>query len=356
MRPVLIPVARTAWQQVLIRAGAVLLALVLAALLLAATGKDPGEVLLAMLDGAFGSAYGIQESLVRAIPLLLCGLGVALAARMRLWNIGAEGQFYMGACAAAGVALHAGTLPTVLLLPLMVLAGTVAGGLWAAVTGWMKNALQMNETITTLLLNYVAINWVTYLVYGPWKDPKGSNFPLSPMFSENAWLPAIWGRVHVGIFVALAAALLLWWTLRATRWGYQVRVIGESPAAATYAGMSIGRQVLLMLFVSGALAGLAGMMEVSGVVHRLQVNLSPGYGYTAIILAWVAKLNPLALVPVAVLFGGLQNGGYAVQTLGVPLATVGMMQGLLLFTVLGAELLTTHRLQFVRPHSTKEVA
>jgi len=357
MRPVLIPVERTGWQQVLIRLAAVLLALVLAALLLAATGKNPGEVLFAMLDGAFGSKYGMQESLVRAIPLLLCGLGVALAARMRLWNIGAEGQFYLGAVAATGVALKAGYMPAVLLLPLMLIAGAAAGGLWAAFAGWMKTALKMNETISTLLLNYVAINWVTYLVYGPWKDPKGSNFPLSPILSKAAWLPAVWGRAHVGFFVALAAALLLWWALRATRWGYQVRVIGESPAAAAYAGMSSGRQILLVLFISGALAGLAGMMEVSGVVHRLQTSLSPGYGYTAIILAWVAKLSPLALVPVALLFGGLQNGGYSVQTLGVPLATVGMIQGLLLFTVLGTELLTTHRLQFVvRPPRAKEVA
>ena len=356
MRPVLVPVERTTWQQVLIRLGAVLIALLLAALLLAVTGKAPAEVLMAMLHGAFGSKYGIQESLVRAIPLLLCGLGVSLAARMRLWNIGAEGQFYMGAVAAAGVALKAGQLPAALLLPLMVLAGMAAGGLWAWLAGWMKTRFKMNETITTLLLNYVAMNWVTYLVYGPWKDPKGSNFPLSPIFSESAWLPAIWGRVHVGLFLALAAAPLLWWALRTTRWEYQVRVIGESPTAATYAGMPIGRQVLLVLFASGALAGLAGMMEVSGVVHRLQVNLSPGYGYTAIILAWVSKLSPLALVPVAVLFGGLQNGAYSVQTLGVPLATVGMIQGLLLFTVLGAEILTTHRLQLARPISSKEVA
>jgi general nucleoside transport system permease protein len=359
MRPTLVPVERSTWQQFLIRTGAVLLALLLAALLLAATGKDPAEVLLEMLKGAFGSPYGLQESLVKAVPLLLCGLGVALAARMKLWNIGAEGQFFMGGFAAAGVALKAGQLPSALLLPLMALAGMLAGGLWGWVAGWMKTALKMNETITTLLLNYVAINWVTYLVYGPWKDPKGSNFPLSPIFPEGAWLPAIWGRVHVGLFAALAAAPLLWWALRTSRWGYQVRVIGESQSAAAYAGMRIGRQVLLVLFVSGALAGLAGMMEVSGVVHRLQANLSPGYGYTAIILAWVAKLNPLALVPVAILFGGLQNGGYSVQTLGVPLASVGMIQGLLLFTVLGAELLTTHRLQFARSAArpgTKEVA
>lgn len=352
MRPLLVPVERSAWQQVVIRLGAVLVAFILAAVLLAISGKNPAEVLGAMLQGAFGSRYGIQESLVRAIPLLLCGLGVALAARMRLWNIGAEGQFFLGAAAATGVALYAGNLPAVVLLSLMMLAAVAAGGLWAWIAGVMRTALRMNETITTLLLNYVAINWITYLVYGPWKDPKGNNFPLSPIFSQNAWLPAFWGRVHVGLFIALALAPVLWWALRSTRWGYQIRVIGESPGAAGYAGMPINRQILVVMFVSGALAGLAGMMEVSGVVHRLQTSLSPGYGYTAIILAYVAKLSPLALVPVAIFFGGLQNGGYAVQTLGVPLATVGMIQGLLLFTVLGAEILTTHRLQLARPART----
>jgi ABC-type uncharacterized transport system permease subunit len=357
VRFVVQPVQRPVWQQFAIRIGAVVLALLLSVLLLLVTGKDPVEVLGEMARGAFGSTYGIQESLLKAVPLLLCGLGVAIAAKMRLWNIGAEGQLFMGAFAATGVALKLSSLPGPLLLLVMALAGIVAGGLWAGFAGLMRTRLKMNETITTLLLNYVAINWVTYLVYGPWKDPKGSNFPLTPVFADAAWLPTIagWGRVHIGLFVALGLAILLWWALKATRWGYQVRVIGESPAAARYAGMKLGRQTLLVLALSGAFAGLAGMMEVSGVIHRLQTTLSPGYGYTAIILAWVAKLNPLALIPVAILFGGLQNGGYSVQTMGVPLASVGMIQGLLLFAVLGAELFTTNGVRLVRA-SQKEVA
>lgn len=283
------------------------------------------------------------------MPLLLCGLGVALASRMRLWNIGAEGQLFMGAFAAAGVALKLSSLPGPLLLVLMAGAGIVAGGLWAALAGLARTLFKMNETITTLLLNYVAINWVTYLVYGPWKDPKGTGFPLTPVFAKAAWLPTIgWGRVHIGLFIALLLAALLWWVLKATKWGFEVRVIGESPAAARYAGMKIGRQTLMVLALSGAFAGLAGMMEVSGVIHRLQPALSPGYGYTAIILAWIAKLNPLALIPVAILFGGLQNGGYSVQTMGIPLAAVGMIQGLLLFAVLGAETLTSHAIRLTR--------
>lgn len=353
----LVPVERPLWQQFVIRLGAVLVALLISALLLLVTGKDPLAVLGEMARGAFGSKYGIQESLLKAVPLLLCGLGVAVAARMRLWNIGAEGQLFMGAFAATGVALKLSSLPGPLQLLLMAVAGILAGGLWAALAGLLRTLFKMNETITTLLLNYVAINWVTYLVYGPWKDPKGSNFPLTPVFVKAAWLPTIsgWGRVHVGLFITLVLAALLWWALKATKWGFEVRVIGESPAAARYAGMKIAGQTLLVLALSGAFAGLAGMMEVSGVLHRLQPALSPGYGYTAIILAWVAKLNPLALIPVAILFGGLQNGGYSVQTLGIPLAAVGMIQGLLLFAVLGAETLTSNALRLTRS-TAKEAA
>lgn len=355
MRFAVVPTQRPLWQQFAIRLGAVVLALLLSALLLLVSGKDPVEVLGEMARGAFGSTYGIQESLLKAVPLLLCGLGVALAAKMRLWNIGAEGQLFMGAFAAAGVALKLSSLPSPLLLLLMAVAGVLAGAVWAGLAGLMRTRFKMNETITTLLLNYVAINWVTYLVYGPWKDKKGSNFPLSPIFADNAWLPTIWGRVHIGLFLVLGLAILLWWALRSTRWGYQVRVIGESPEAARYSGMKIAKQTLIVLALSGGFAGLAGMMEVSGVIHRLQATLSPGYGYTAIILAWVAKLNPLALIPIAILFGGLQNGGYSVQTMGVPLASVGMIQGLLLFAVLGAELFTTNGLRLVRA-TKREVA
>lgn len=344
-RLVIQPATRTGWQAALIRTGAVLVALLLSAVFLSLTGKDAFEVLGAMFQGAFGSSYGISETLVRAIPLVLTGLGVALASRMQLWNIGAEGQFYMGAFAAAGVALTLGQLPAVALLPLMVVAGCVVGGLWAFLPGLARAYFGTSETITTLLLNYVAINWISFLVYGPWKDPKGFNFPLTPMFSESAWLPTLWGRVHVGLIIALVAAALLWLVLWHTRWGYEIRVIGESPRAASYAGMSIRQNILLVMFISGALAGLAGMMEVSGVIHRLQKDLSPGYGYTAIIIAYLARLNPVALVVVSFLFGGLQAGGYSVQTMGVPLATAYMIQGAILFCVLGAELLTRNRVR-----------
>ena len=203
----------------------------------------------------------------------------------------------------------------------------------------------MNEIITTLMLNYVAILWVDYLVYGPWRDPAGFNFPLTAVFSDAAILPTLGdSRIHAGLFFGLAVAVMLYLIIYHTRWGYEIRVTGENPGAARYAGMNTTRNIMLVMLLSGAFCGLAGMAEVSGIAHRLQHGLSPGYGYTAIIIAWLSRLNPFAVILVAFLFAGLQVGGYIVQTSGIPSSMVYMLQGLLLFFVLGGELLTGYRL------------
>lgn len=336
---------RSSWERSAIRAGSVLLGLVVSALFVMSTGKSPVMVFGTMFSGAFGSWWGLTETLVRTTPLLLCSLGIALASRMQLWNIGAEGQLYMGAFGATFLALKFNYLPAYVLLPSMILAGMLMGGLWCLLPGIARAYLGTSETITTLLLNYVAVNWVSYFVYGPWKDPKGFNFPLSPTFADSASLPVLTGRVHVGLILALLLAAAFWWIQQNSRWGYEIRVIGESPSAAAYAGMNIKKNILLVMFVAGAMAGLAGMMEVSGVLHRLQKDISPGYGYTAIIITYLAQRNPLAMIVVAFLFGGLQAGAYSIQTKGVPLATAYMIQGAILFCVLGAELFTTSRLR-----------
>lgn len=335
------------WTAAAMRVGSVLVALLASAVLLEATGSDALKVYATLWDGAFGSVFGFTETLVRTIPLLLCGLGVALAFRMLLWNIGAEGQFHMGAFAAAGIALSFGDWPAWLLLPAMAIAAMLAGGAWCLLPALARAYLSTNEVITSLLLNYVAINWILYLVYGPWKDPYGFNFPFSPEFSENAMIPPLIGRVHAGLLVALLMAVLIHVILQRTRWGYEIRVVGESATAARYAGIPIVRNIVLVMFVSGALAGLAGMMEVSGVIGRLQRDISPGYGYTAIIVAYLARLHPLALVLAAFLFGGLQAGGYSLQILGVPLASVYMIQGSILFFVLAGEALSQYRIRWV---------
>ncbi|QGP91180.1 Branched-chain amino acid transport system / permease component [Neomoorella glycerini] len=328
---------------------AVILALGVGAIFLAVTGFNPLKVYQSMLYGVIGSKYGLSETVVKAIPLMLAGLGVSVAFRMLLWNIGAEGQFYMGAFGASFVALYFPHLPAYLMLPAMFIAGIVMGGLWAVLPALPKARWGVNEVITTLMLNYVAILWVDYLVYGPWKDPKGFNFPLTAPFSKAAILPTIAGtRVHLGLIFALLAAIVLSIILWHTRWGYEIRVIGESPRAARYAGIKIERNIILVMLLSGALAGLAGMSEVAGITHRLQHGISPGYGYTAIIIAWLAKLHPATIILVSFLFGGLIVGGYSVQTSGVPAATVSMLQGAILFFVLGGEILTRYRLHFGR--------
>ncbi|WP_276619898.1 ABC transporter permease [Syntrophomonas wolfei] len=316
---------------------------------LALSGFDPGETYLRMYRGAFGSSYAVSETMVKAIPLALCGLGVSLAFRIKLWNIGAEGQFYMGAFAASGAALFAGDLSAWLLLPLMFIAGFAAGGIWGFIPGALKAYWNVNETITTLMLNYVAILWVSFLVFGPWKDPSSMGFPLTPRFPAGGYLPTLGtSRVHMGLLIALLLAVIFFIVLQYTRWGYEVRVIGESQEAALYAGMDVTKNIILVMIISGGIAGAAGMIEVSGITHRLQQGISPGYGYTAIIVAWLARLNPFAILLVAFLFGALLVGGFGIQTFGIPFSIVLILQGAVLFFLLAGEIFLNNRIVVMR--------
>lgn len=326
----------------------VLLALIFCALFLFVTGKEPLLVYQTMFTGAFGSSYGISETVVKAIPLMLCALGISLAFRMQLWNIGAEGQFYMGTFGATWVALTFPEAPWYLVLPGMFLAGFGGGAIWGLLPAIPRALFKVNETITTLMMNYVAILWVDYLVYGPWRDPQGLNFPLTATFSQGATLPTIGGtRVHLGLFFALVAALLIYLILKYSQWGFEIKVLGESEGAGRYGGMNIARNIMLVMFISGGLAGIAGMAEVSGITQRLQHGISPGYGYSAIIIAWLARLNPWSIMGVSFLFGGLMVGGYSIQSSGLPAATVYMLQGAILFFVLGGEFFTRYRPKLV---------
>ncbi|MCL5058464.1 MAG: ABC transporter permease [Actinobacteria bacterium] len=327
----------------------VFLSLVLGGVFLSVTGHDPIEIYSKMFSGVFGSSFGLSETLVRAIPLMILGLGISVAFRMQLWNIGAEGQIYMGAFAASWVPLTFPHLPTYIMLPAMITAAMLAGGLWALIPAIPRAYLGVNEIITTLMLNYVAILWVEYLVFGPWRDPQGFNFPLSAPFPEAARLGSLGGsRVHGGILFALVIAVIIYIIINRTRWGYEIKVIGESEAAARYAGMDIRRNILLVMLLSGAICGLAGMSEVSGISGRLQHGVSPGYGYTAIIVAWLAKLNPFVIIVAAILFGGLQVGGYMVQSSGISAAVATMLQGAILFFVLGGEVFNRYRIRLGR--------
>lgn len=332
---------------VVVTLASLLAALVFGGIVLALAGENPLAVYWAMLNGALGDWNGVAETLVKTTPLLLAGLGVAVAFRMQLWNIGAEGQLYFGAIFATGTALF--VVPQAsgwVLVPLMVAAGLLGGALWGIIPGALRAWFGASEIITSLMLNYVAILFSDYLVHGPWKDPQAFGFPGTPQLPDAAWLPH-WGatRVHLGLGFGLLAALLLWIMFRRTRWGYEISVMGESPRAALYAGMPIKRSILLVMALSGALAGLAGMSEVAGIGHQLQRNLSPGYGYAAIIVAWLARLHPLGAVVVAFLLAALTVGGDRLQmSLGLPAAIAPMLQGTILFFLLGGDLLTRYRL------------
>jgi ABC-type uncharacterized transport system permease subunit len=326
-----------------------LLALIFGGIILLAAGANPLTTYKAMFLGAFGSKYNLSETMVKAIPLMLCGLGVSIAFRMLFWNIGAEGQLAVGGIAAAGVALFgAELLPTALLLPAMFVAGFVGGALWGLVPALLKAFIRVNEIITTLMMNYIAILWVEYLFYGPWKDPAGYGFPGTAQFPEAGWLPRLPGtRLHLGLAFGIVAATFIWLVLGRTKWGYEIRVIGENPRAATYAGISLMRNIILVMILSGGLAGLAGMAEVSGIAHRLQKGLTVGYGYTAIIVAWLGKLNPWGVLLVAILLAGLLVGGDQIQiTMQLPAAVALILQGAILFFMLGGELFTRYRLRW----------
>lgn len=341
----------------LVPVGSLVLALIIGAALLAASGANPWVTYRAMLEGAFGTPklwaegnyYNLAETLVKAIPLMLTGLAVGIAFRMLFWNIGAEGQLAMGAIAATAVALFLGnTLPAPLVLPVMVAVGFLAGAIWGLIPALLKAYLKVNEIITTLMMNYIGVLMVEFLFYGPWRDPKGYGFPGTAEFVQAAWLPRIPGtRVHLGLFFALIAAVFIWIVLSRTKWGYEIQVIGENPRAAAYAGINLALNIALVMLLSGGLAGIAGMAEVSGIGHRLQKGMTVGYGYTAIIVAWLARLNPWRTLVVAFLLAALLVGGDQIQmTMKLPSSTALILQGVILFCMLGGELFVQYRLRW----------
>lgn len=335
----------SAMKKFIISLTSIVLGLIFAGLFLLVTGKNPLEIYNEIIQSSVGSVYGFSETLVEMIPLALCSLGVSLAFRMQLWNIGAEGQFYMGAFGATYFALFYPNLPILILLPLMLLGGLFCGGLWALIPALPKAFWNVNETISTLLLNYVAYFWIAYLVYGPWKDPKGNNFPLTKQFTDSATIPAFGNtRISYAIYLMLIIAVALFFLIKYSKWGYEIRVSGSSRKAADYAGMNYVKNVLLVMFLSGAISGAAGMAEVSGVLHRLQQTISPGYGYTAILIALLARLNPLSILLASFLMGGLLVGGFSLQTSGYPSSMVSMFQGSILFFVLAGEIFNNYRL------------
>jgi len=325
---------------------ALAITVVIGVILFALLGKDPVRGLQVFFWEPIRSPYAISELLVKATPLLIIALGLAVCFRSNVWNIGAEGQFVIGAVFATGVALMADKSSGSGFFVLVLLAGVVGGMLWAAVTALLRDRFNANEILVSLMLVYVGIQILNYLVYGPWKDPMGFNFPQTKTFEKAAQMPRLVQgfRVNIGLLLALAGVAAVWVFLFRTYSGYAQQVGGLAPAAARYAGFSSRKALWLALLTSGGAAGLAGALEVAGPVGQLTPHLPVGYGFAAIIVAFVGRLHPVGVVFSALLMSMFYIGGELAQSrLGLPKSLTGVFQGLLLFALLACDTLIHYR-------------
>ncbi|WP_119354368.1 ABC transporter permease [Azohydromonas sediminis] len=344
------PSRAMAWLSPLV---ALALTAVIAAVLFAGLGKDPVAGLRIYLVEPLNGPRAVSEVALKATPLVLCALGLAVCFRSNVWNIGAEGQFLLGAIAGGGVALalqqQGVTGARGVYAPLVLAGGVLGGAAWAALTAVLRDRFNANEILVSLMLVYVAQQLLNYLVFGPWKDPKGFNFPQTPTFDASTWLPALVTgyRAHVGVVVALVLVLAFWVFMFRSWRGYQLQVGGLAPAAARYAGFSSRAALWTALLLSGAMAGLAGAMEVAGPLRQLTPHVSTGYGFTAIIVAFVGRLHPVGIVFSGVLLSMMLIGGELGQSrLGLPNALSGVFQGLLLFLLLACDTLIHYRVRW----------
>lgn len=354
------------WLNVAVPLASVVLAMIIIGILLLATGHNPittyGHIVTASLTqpGAF------SQTLVSMTPLLFTGLAAAIAFRMRLWNIGGEGQLYMGAIGASAAGLFLHGLPGPVVIPAMMAAGILAGSLWAAIPGALRAYLHTNEILTTLMLNYVAANVMYYLIFDStsyWRDltsPSARTFPQGKFLPSSGTWPGLQvsnAAIPLGLLVGAGLALLLWGMVRATRYGFEMRVLGDSPGAARYAGIRIRRKVFSLMALSGALAGLGGASQIGDFSHVLDPRglQQAGFGYTGIVVAALARYNPVAVVVTSFFIGMIVNAGFALQGPGFPAGLTGTMEGILLFCVLGGEIFTRYRVRLSRARTVPEM-
>lgn len=341
-------------KETLMRISAVLIALVAAAVIMALLGYNPLQVYSKIIEGSLSSAYRFKETINKTIPLVVLSLGVAVAFKMKFWNIGGEGQLYMGAFGASYIALNFSGLSTIPLLTLMMVASIICGGLWALIPAILKAKFSTSETLVTLMLNYIAIKWISYLQYGPWKDPKAIGFPKIAAFEKAAILPSIFG-IHIGWIIALVLVVIVHILLNYSKLGYEISVLGESETTARYAGMNVTKVMITAIIISGGLCGIAGMMQASAIEHTLNDQLSGGLGFTAVITTWLAQLSAPLTVVVSFLFAILLQGGTFLQSsLKIPAAVADVLQGVIIFFVLGSEFFIRYKLIFQSKLSSKE--
>ena len=324
-----------------------ILALAVGAVLLMAADHEPLRVYQRMFEKSLGDQNAWSLTLNRAVPLGLAGLAVAVAGSMGLWNIGAEGQILAGAIGAAWVARIGGTWPGPMLLTGMLVGAVIGGGLLALVPAMARARIGVNEIITTLMLNEIALRLLQWLIHGPWKDPDSYNFPLTPLLPDQAHLPTLFGRAHFGVIIAGGVILVFGIAASRTAWGYELRVAGSSADTARYAGISLKRKILTVLLLSGGVAGLAGGVELSGTADRLTEGISNGFGYAGIIVAALALMRPSGVAAVALLFGAVQVGGQSIQIIGVPASVSTILQAFILFGAIGAGVFVRYSLRLV---------
>ena len=330
---------------------ALVLACVVSGLLFAAMGRPPLLTTYTFLVAPLLQQDGVVYLLVKAAPLIMIGVGLSLAYRANIWNIGTEGQFVLGAIAAGGVALAFPEASVWVIFPALIVAGILGGMAGGGLVAWLRIRFNANEILTSLMLTYVVQYLLLYLVTGPWRDPMGFGFPQTALFSDAADGPRLIEdtNLHLGVLLAPLIAIGLWVMLGKTVIGYQFRVLGQAPRALRFAGFSESRLVWIAMLVSGGLAGLAGMFEVTGTLGQLNTNLSPGYGFTAIIVAFLGRLNPLGIIPAGLLLALSFLGGDAAQiNLGLPNAVTAIFQGILLFCLLSCDVLLLHRVRWRR--------
>jgi general nucleoside transport system permease protein len=330
---------------------ALLVTVVIGVLLFAALGKDPVRGLQVFFWEPIKSPYALGELMVKATPLLIIALGLSVCFRSNVWNIGAEGQFVIGAVAAGGVALLADKTTGPWIIAAILLAGVLGGMAWASITAVLRDRFNANEILVSLMLVYVADMVLSYLVFGPWKDPGGYNFPQTRTFDAVTQIPRLMAgsRVNIGIILAALGVVALWLFLFRTYAGFRQEVSGLAPAAARYAGFSSRRALWVALLTSGGAAGLAGALEVAGPIGQLTSYVPAGYGFAAIIVAFVGRLHPVGVVFSAILMSMFYIGGELAQSrLGLPKSLTGVFQGLLLFNLLACDTLMAYRLKFTR--------
>ncbi|MBP7176404.1 MAG: ABC transporter permease [Thermoclostridium sp.] len=333
---------------IFIRLIAVFAAMLVSSIFIGFLGYDPFTVYANMLKGSLGTVVRFKATLLEMIPLVITSLGILIAFKMKFWNIGGEGQILMGAFGASLVALRIEGIPPFMMLPLIFITGFLFGGLWAFIPAFFKARFGANETILTLMLNYIALQFITYLQFGPWRDPKAMGFPKIPTFPDSALLPKVFG-VHMGWIVALLLVVLVTWFMKKTKKGFEIAVVGESVATARYAGMNVSQVILFATLLSGGLCGITGVIQTAGVNKTLTMNISSGYGFSAIITTWLSGLSAPMVVVVSFLFAILLQGGSYIQSaLQIPSSAAEVLQGMILFCILGSEFFVRYKVRFRR--------